>query len=75
MRAIQGSFGRLQLPLDANDTQGHYRILNVCMHLHQLRVQCVGINQIKNVYQPIWAEAEGDDLWTFETMVFGEIRQ
>jgi len=36
----------------------------------------VGINQIKNVYEPIWKEVEGADLWGgFETMMYGEIRQ
>lgn len=72
MRALQGSFGRLRLPLDPNNPE---RLLRICLHLHQLRTQCVGINQILNVYEPIWEEADGSDLWRgFEKIVCKEIR-
>ena len=36
----------------------------------------MGINQIRNVYEPIWKEADGEDLWSgFESMLFGEVRR
>jgi len=76
MRALQGSFGRLRLPLDANDSVSRQRTLETCAHLHQLHTRCVGINQIRNVYEPIWKEADGEDLWSgFESMLFGEVRR
>ncbi|KAF8584782.1 hypothetical protein K439DRAFT_1646845 [Ramaria rubella] len=75
MHALQGSFGRLHLPLDANNHDARERTLEICIWLHQLRTCCVGINQIQNVYEPIWREADGHDLWEgFETMVFGEVQ-
>ena len=76
MRALQGSFGRLRLPLDANDSVSRQRTLETCAHLHQLHTRCVGINQICNVYEPIWKEADSEDLWSgFESMLFGEVRR
>ena len=37
MRSLQGSFGRLKLPLDANDGPGHHRLVRLCCKLHQIR--------------------------------------
>ncbi|KAH9062428.1 hypothetical protein EDB87DRAFT_1607265 [Lactarius vividus] len=50
MWAIQGSFGRLRVPLDIGDNQDRARLLEVCVHLNNLRVNCVGISQIRGVY-------------------------
>ncbi|KAE9096748.1 hypothetical protein PF005_g7777 [Phytophthora fragariae] len=54
MRAFQGSFGRLKLPLPANDHAHRHKVLMTCLRLHQVRTRCVGINQIKTVYEKIW---------------------
>lgn len=66
MRCIQGSFGRLRLPLEVHDGDARRDLLEVCVRLHNVRTRLVGINQIKNTFMPIWRET--DDLW--ET--FGE---
>ena len=75
MRSLQGAFGRLHVPLPIEDLQFRQDLLEICIRLHNVRVQCVGINQILNVYQPIWAPVEEAWLWSeFERLTFGEIR-
>ena len=75
MRAIQGSFGRLRVPLDIEDNQGHARLLEVCVRLNNLRANHVGISQIRSVYQPVWMD-EDEEMWhNFENMVFRDIHR
>ena len=75
MRSLQGAFGRLRVPLPIEDLQFRQDLLEICIRLHNVRVRCVGINQILNVYQPIWAPVEEAWLWSeFERLTFGEIR-
>ena len=75
MRALQGSFGRLRIPLPIEDIRFRQDLLEICTRLHNVRVRCVGINQILNVYQPLWAPVEDAWLWSqFERVTFGEIR-
>ncbi|KZT56611.1 hypothetical protein CALCODRAFT_435526 [Calocera cornea HHB12733] len=69
MRAIQGSFGRLRLPLDANDAPTRRTLLETVFRLHQIRVRLVGINQLRNVYEPIWTET------TEQKQVWGSLRE
>jgi hypothetical protein len=39
----------------------------------QSPVQTVGINQIKNVYEPIWTDGDQAQIWNgFKDMLFGE---
>ncbi|KDN33518.1 hypothetical protein RSAG8_13388, partial [Rhizoctonia solani AG-8 WAC10335] len=54
MRAIQGCFSRLYMPLDTHDAKGRARLLQTCMRLHNIRTERVKINQIRSVYMPIW---------------------
>ena len=75
MRSLQGSFGRLKLPLDANDTSGRLRLIRICVRLHQIRARVVGINQIKNVYEPAWRNGADGSYDEFEEMVFSDIRR
>lgn len=77
MRAIQGAFGRLRLPLNINRNEDRKELLEICMRLTNVRTARVGINQIRNVYVPIWtAEREDIELWTgFEQMLFGDIQR
>lgn len=46
MRALQGSFGRLRLPLGIGDAEERGDLLEMCVRLHNLRTQRVGYNQI-----------------------------
>ena len=74
MRAFQGSFGRLRVPLDIRDNHGRAQLLEICVRLNNLRANCVGISQIRSVYQPVWME-EDEEMWfNFENMIFREIR-
>ena len=74
MRAFQGSFGRLRVPLDIQDNQGRARLLEICIRLNNLQANVVGISQIQSVYQPVWMEG-GEEIWyNFENMVFCDIR-
>lgn len=72
MRALQGSFGRLRLPLDPNDHAGRTRLLRVCVRIHQLRCRAVGINQLQNVFVRAWKDNDKhyDD---FEKLFFKDI--
>lgn len=72
MRAIQGSFGRLRIPLDINHAARRGDLLEVIMRLYQIRARRVGINQIRSVYMPRWTEGEEQrKIWDdFETILF-----
>ena len=75
MRTIQGSFGRLRMPLPIGDTRARANLIEICVRLSNVRARLVGISQIKAVFMPIWKEEDGK-LWdSFETMLFGQIRQ
>ncbi|KIY48375.1 hypothetical protein FISHEDRAFT_65761 [Fistulina hepatica ATCC 64428] len=58
MRAIQGSFGRLRIPLPIRNNHRRSNLLESCLRLHQLRTRRVGINQIHSVYVQVWTEDE-----------------
>ncbi|KLO06853.1 hypothetical protein SCHPADRAFT_837453 [Schizopora paradoxa] len=74
MRTLQGSFGRLRLPLDIGDDKARARLLEICVRLHNVRTTLVGINQIRNTYEPIWKDAEDDNMWDhFGDMLVTEI--
>ncbi|KAG6954606.1 hypothetical protein JG688_00012261 [Phytophthora aleatoria] len=55
MRTLQGAFTRVKMPLPADDHKYRLDILTASMHLHQLRTRRVGINQIRAVYENIFA--------------------
>ncbi|CAA7260816.1 unnamed protein product [Cyclocybe aegerita] len=77
MRGIQGSFGRLRIPLDINHVSRRGDILEACARLYQIRARRVGINQIRNVYMPIWMEGdEQRQIWEhFEDILFKDQRK
>ncbi|XP_006458839.1 hypothetical protein AGABI2DRAFT_40932, partial [Agaricus bisporus var. bisporus H97] len=50
MRSLQGSFGRLRIPLPIRFDAYRGSILETVARLHNLRTRCVGINQIRSVY-------------------------
>lgn len=73
MCELQGSFGRLRIPLAADDLDQRADLIETCFRLHNLRTQLVGINQIKNVYVPIWREGSGERVWEgFENILFAD---
>lgn len=66
MRAIQSSFERLRLPLPV-DASERALLLQVVVHLHQLRVRVLGINQTARFYEDREEES-------FSTLRFSDIR-
>ncbi|KAG9087331.1 hypothetical protein FRC07_012847 [Ceratobasidium sp. 392] len=75
MRAIQGSFGRLRMPLDANDHKARATLIEVCFRLHNIRATCIGINQIRNVYMPAWTGGLDNFLEKMYVSFFPQIRR
>jgi hypothetical protein len=75
MRAIQGSFSRLELPIiPALDHKFCAEVIELAVKLHQLQCQSVGINQTARVYQKV----EDDFLplsQSFHNMMFPEIQK
>ncbi|KAG2048889.1 hypothetical protein BDR06DRAFT_984583 [Suillus hirtellus] len=64
MRAIQGAFGRLHMPLDITNQEAHSNLIEICLRLHNLHAVCVGINQIWTVYMKHWQATKDDlDVW------------
>ncbi|KAF5340016.1 hypothetical protein D9611_012339 [Ephemerocybe angulata] len=75
MRTLQGSFGRLRVPLPIKSSKDRQRLLLTCCYLTNVRARRVGISQIRNVYMPVWRASEDDRLWDrLGDMMFGEIR-
>ena len=76
-RALQGSFGRLRIPLKINDSQRRGDLIETCIQLHNFRAERVGLNQIHNVSMPQWRmNAEDEEIWSnFEDMLFSEQRK
>ncbi len=77
MCSLQGSFGRLRVPLEVNDVVRRADLLEICVRLHNLRARRVGFNQIQTVYMHEWC-ADGDQLhlWqSFEHILFSDQRK
>lgn len=71
----KGSFGRLRLPLDITNNDGRVALLEICCRLNNVRATCVGVSQIRNVYEPLW-RGEDDELWFgFERLLFTDIQR
>lgn len=72
MRALQGSFGRLRIPLDINFSEQRQDLREACVRLNNVCACMVGINQIWSVYMPIWqGDEEDQQVWAhFEEMLF-----
>ncbi|KDR70605.1 hypothetical protein GALMADRAFT_50277, partial [Galerina marginata CBS 339.88] len=49
-RQLQGTFGRLRIPLDINNSHQRGDLLEICFRLANLRTRWIGINQITTVY-------------------------
>jgi len=74
MRTIQGSFGRLRIPLDINNNAKRGNLIETCLRLHNLRAVKVGINQIRTVYLQHWQQTDEDvEVWMgFADMLFSD---
>jgi DDE superfamily endonuclease len=77
MRGLQGSFGRLRIPLEIGRQDERGDLLEICVRLNNLRAELVGINQIRSVYMPLWKQTrEDEEVWgNFENILFGEQRR
>jgi len=75
-RALQGTFGRLRVPLEINYKERRGDLLETIIRLYQIRTRRVGINQIRSVYMPIWMENEQEEIWGhFEPILFKDQRR
>jgi hypothetical protein len=74
MRALQGAYGRLQMPLDINNPVGRRVLLDTCFRLHNLRTRLIGINQIRTVYMREWGSESDRFLHELHSMFFSDIR-
>jgi DDE superfamily endonuclease len=77
MRSIQGSFGRLRLPLSIRNDHQRADLLEICFRLHNLCTRRIGRNQIQSVYMPEWRKTiHEEEIWTnFENMLFEDQQQ
>ena len=76
MRMIQGSFGRLRVPLKISSKKRRQQLLEIIVRLSNVRTRCVGINQIRSVYMPTWKASEDEMMWLdLGNVMFGEIRK
>lgn len=74
MRAIQGSFGRLRIPLPVQYNEVRGDLLECVARLFNLRTSLVGYNQIRTVYKDVWDEEKR--FWIdFEDMLFADQRK
>lgn len=74
MRALQGSFGRLRVPLPIGYKELRGDILETVARLHNLRTRCVEVNQIRSVYMPLWTDDE--EFWiSLTSLNFSEQRR
>ena len=76
-RSLQGSFGRLRIPLEVKHTDKRADLLEICLRLHNLQCRRVSYNQISNVYMPQWHVGwEADEVWSnFESILFSDQRK
>jgi len=73
---LQGSFGRLRIPLQINYSDRRGDLLENCVRLYNLCARKVGYNQIRSVYMPIWKANGQEVIWNhFEDMLFADQRK
>lgn len=77
MRTLQGSFGRLRVPLPINYSDIRGDLLEVIARLFNLRARKVGHNQIRTVYLPLWQDDENyPSTWLhLESILFRDQRR
>jgi DDE superfamily endonuclease len=68
-RALQGAFGCLCIPLEINHSSRCQQLIEICICLHNLHTNRVGLNEIRNVYMKVWID--DGEIWShFEDMLF-----
>ena len=77
VRGLQGSFGRLRIPLEIGRQNERGDLIELCVRLNNVRAELVGINQIRTVYMPLWKQTrEEEETWAnFENMLFSDQRR
>ncbi|KAF9566075.1 hypothetical protein CPC08DRAFT_740771 [Agrocybe pediades] len=77
MRGLQGSFGRLRVPLEINHADLRADLLETSARMFQVRTRRVGINQIRTVYMPTWMDDDDQrSIWNdFENILFRDQRR
>jgi hypothetical protein len=76
MHTLQGSFGRLRVPLPITSESRRCHRIEICACLTNVCARSVGISQIQSVYVPIWRASEDDRLWlNLGDMLFGDIQK
>ena len=75
--ALQGSFGRLRIPLEINDSQRRGDLIETCIRLYNFHVERVGLNQIREVYMPqCRMDAEDEEILSnFKNVLFSDQRK
>jgi hypothetical protein len=73
IRALQGSFARLKMPLPADEDEYRSVMIETCARPHQVRTRLVGINQIRTVYEQVWLDGEWTLYEKFWLMLFSDI--
>ena len=74
MRAMQGSFLGLKLPLPVTDHEFHADFIELAIFLHQVRCCSIGINETQMVYQKV-EDKQALLTQDFDQMIFGEIHK
>jgi hypothetical protein len=76
MGGLQGSFGRLRVPLQVAYANLRGDLLETIIRLFNLRTRRIGYNQIRTVYMPIWKDNEQEQIWKdFRGMLFSDQRR
>jgi hypothetical protein len=75
-RGLQGSFGWLRVPLEINHVECRGDLLETCVRSFNLCARRVGMNQIRNVYMPLWQHDTNEEVWhNFKSMLFLDQRK
>jgi hypothetical protein len=73
---LQGSFGWLRVPLEINHVECRGDLLETCVRSFNLCARQVGMNQIRNVYMPLWQHDTNEEVWhNFKSMLFSDQRK
>jgi len=70
-RRLQGSFGRLRVPLEIGHKARCGDLLEICVRTFNLRSRLIGINQIRSVYFACW-KSDWDSWDSFERVLFSD---
>jgi hypothetical protein len=75
MQCLQRAFGRLKIPMPADDSMFRQVLIMLYARLHNARARIVGIKQIRTVYEGIWTEAGLGVYKDFKNWLFSDIQK